>query len=561
MKKILSLLLAALMLFSLTACNDKPVDNDTPPTTNPALPNVDNILQLDSMTQGTCNVEGTIVQLTEYDMHVNGEPMTQDDTQAVYRSFDMVYYEAGKGKTYGAGTEADEHTADEMAAYTVVNITKPGTYILNGFMSKGQVRIDLGETAKSDPKAVVTLYLNGVRIENAAAPCIIFQSVYECHTGEATQDVDTSAAGANVYICDGSVNILNGSYVAEIYDPETVVIENDEVISAETLYEYDGAFYSRMSMNIGGGEGYLTVNAQNEGICTEKHLTITGGTIHINAGNDGINTNEDGVSVTTINGGNLYITCTGKTGEGDGIDSNGWIVINDGHVLSQACAISGDAGVDADNGIHLNGGFVCATGNMLDAIAESEQNYAVFQFMGKQPAGEYALVRGNTVAVAGTVRNEFTYLVLSSEVLTAGEYNLTYNDEVLRAIKQDAIQMPGIDFNKPGMMPDVMVPGELITPPGDLMPPEEDVEIPPQPSEPPQEPAGAEGNNPDAPPEKPEGDRPTPPESDKQPPDDFKKPGHDFNAKDASETVVITDGANYFIVVSDVMPKEPTGDN
>lgn len=39
---------------------------------------------------------------------------------------------------------------------------------------------------------------------------------------------------------------------------------------------------------------------------------------------------SDGVSVATINGGKLTLTVTGETGEGDGIDSNGWIVINGG---------------------------------------------------------------------------------------------------------------------------------------------------------------------------------------------------------------------------------------
>jgi hypothetical protein len=83
-------------------------------------------------------------------MQVNGEPMTQDPTQAVYRAFDMIYYEAGKGPTYGSGTEKDEHEADNQVSYIVVHITKPGTYILNGYISKGQVVVDLGEDAKTN---------------------------------------------------------------------------------------------------------------------------------------------------------------------------------------------------------------------------------------------------------------------------------------------------------------------------------------------------------------------------------------------------------------------------
>ena len=62
----------------------------------------------------------------------------------------------------------------------------------------------------------------------------------------------------------------------------------------------------------------------------------------ITSGNDGINTNEDGVSVTTVNGGVLTIDVDGATGEGDGIDSNGWLVINGGTVIAAACGSSQD---------------------------------------------------------------------------------------------------------------------------------------------------------------------------------------------------------------------------
>ena len=44
---------------------------------------------------------------------------------------------------------------------------------------------------------------------------------------------------------------------------------------------------------------------------------------------DGINVNEDNVSVFTMNGGTLHIFA-GLGAEGDGIDSNGYIVVNGG---------------------------------------------------------------------------------------------------------------------------------------------------------------------------------------------------------------------------------------
>lgn len=116
---------------------------------------------------------------------------------------------------------------------------------------------------------------------------MIFYSVYECGSTDedtAAATVDTSAAGANVLIADGTVNNVTGSYVARIYEPDSVVLSEDgtEVADSSKLHKYDGAFYSKMSMNVGGGEdgsGVLNITADNEGLDTELHLTINGGTV------------------------------------------------------------------------------------------------------------------------------------------------------------------------------------------------------------------------------------------------------------------------------------------
>ena len=42
-------------------------------------------------------------------------------------------------------------------------------------------------------------------------------------------------------------------------------------------------------------------------------------------------------------------------------------------MIAEACSFSGDAGIDSDRGIHIDGGTVMATGNMLDRISESAQ--------------------------------------------------------------------------------------------------------------------------------------------------------------------------------------------
>lgn len=150
--------------------------------------------------------DATSIVLSDDGVTVDGEAAPTDETAAVYTAHDIVYYEAGRDFTYGEGTEADEHTAEEAAAHTVVHITQPGTYAVSGTLSAGQIAVDLGEDAEDDLSAVVTLILNGVDITCTVAPAVIFYSVYECGSTDedtAAATVDTSAAGANVLIADG----------------------------------------------------------------------------------------------------------------------------------------------------------------------------------------------------------------------------------------------------------------------------------------------------------------------------------------------------------------------
>ena len=443
--------------------------------------------------------DATTIVLSDEGITVDGQAVSTDEDDAVYAANDIVFYLAGQGYTYGEGTEQDEHTQQEADAHTVLHITKPGTYVLSGSLSAGQVAVDLGKKADDDPTAVVTLVLNGVDVTCTVAPAVIFYNVYECSSSDeddATMYVDTKAAGANVLIADGSVNNISGSYVARIYKSYTLSEDGTEVIDSKKLHKYDAAFYSKMSMNIGGGplgSGVLNINAQNEGLGSELHLTINGGTINIVSGNDGINTNEDNVSVTAVNGGSLNIVVNGGTGEGDGIDSNGWLVINGGTVTTAACGFSSDAGIDSDCGIYLNGGTVKASGNMLDHISGGSADYMVMNFADFRRGGETVAMKdeeGNTVA-EWTPANDYTYLIVTGDAVVPGNYTLWSGEQ----------QLAYHGVGTGGMMP----PGGMPRPEGKERPEMLDAAQFPEGLEPPERPEDMEFPEGMKPPEMPEG--------------------------------------------------------
>lgn len=387
-----------------------------------------------------------VIELSDDIIKFNGNKMSSNSTKAVYASNDIVFYPEGKDFTFGEGEKSDEHSQTEADRHKVIHITKPGEYVISGKISAGQIAVDLGKDAKDDISAKVTLILDNADITCTVAPAIIFYNVYECcDKDEPSENPDTKNAGANVIIADSSVNNINGSYVAKIYKSVELDQSGTKVVDSKKLHKYDATFYSKMSLNITGaniGDGVLNINAENEGLGSELHLTINGGNVNIVSGNDGINTNEDKVSVFTMNGGNLVIDVKGQTGEGDGIDSNGRIVINGGNVVSKANENSPDSGLDADKGVLINGGSVVATGSMLDSISkDSANNFVSLSFAQRiNTDAVYTLkdADGNVVFEYKPDRNS-AYLVISSDKLVEGTYSLYENDSLLGGIKSNSM--------------------------------------------------------------------------------------------------------------------------
>ncbi|MBQ9965706.1 MAG: carbohydrate-binding domain-containing protein [Clostridia bacterium] len=273
------------------------------------------------------------------------------------------------------------HSAEDAYQNAVLHITKPGNYTLKGEWH-GQIKVDLGEEAFADESQKVTLILDGVNITCDVSSGIIFENVYECdNTWEErdkySQKIDTSAAGANIVIKDNSENNVSGTNIFRIlktkYKDEA---SNDEYPAQKKRLKVDGALYSYQSLNISGedkGTGILNITSGYEGLNSELHLTVNGGNVNIFSQDDGINVNEDGVSVLTVNDGRVHI-CAGLGAEGDGVDSNGFVVINGGTFISAANPAS-DSGLDSDCGSFVNGGTVVALGSTMDwAKSDDNQN-------------------------------------------------------------------------------------------------------------------------------------------------------------------------------------------
>lgn len=274
------------------------------------------------------------------------------------------------------------HTPEEALKNKVLHITEAGSYIISGKWD-GQILVDLGDEDEtfSNPEATVTLILDNADITCTVAPAIVFKSAYECDNKweereEYGAETDLSKAGANVILAEGSENNIDGK---NIFRMLKTVYKDEETTVQKKQRKIDAAFYSYVSMNI-GGEGALNITSGFEGLDSELHLALNGGNITINSQDDGINVNEDDVSVVSINGGNITLNAA-LGAEGDGIDSNGYISINGG-TLNINGITAPDSAMDSEKGIYYNSGKV-----IIDGKEQSYTKGSVFNETGRGTMG------------------------------------------------------------------------------------------------------------------------------------------------------------------------------
>lgn len=211
--------------------------------------------------------------------------------------------------------------------------------------------------------------------------------------------------------------------------------------------EYDACIYSEIPL-IFDGEGVLKVignQNEGEGIATEaQDLTFENGIYHITSADDGLNAGGEGATIT-INGGNLYIDANG-----DGIDSNKNAVINGGTIFVMGSDVGGDAGIDTDAGYTINGGSVIALGSdMVETPLESSHQKSIAFTLSSAIAKNtlITLMKENEVIVSFEASKSFKTIIISSSSLEDGDYSLyqggTHTGELQNGICQNGKYEPG----------------------------------------------------------------------------------------------------------------------
>ncbi len=305
---------------------------------------------------------------------------------------------------------------------TDIHITEKGVYVIRGTAKNVTVFVEAADDAK------VQLVLDGVNITTANFPCIYVKTGDKVFittvndssisvTGTFAMDGTTKTDGVifsrqdltlngtaaltvsstyNGIVCKDDLKITGGSY--------TVTATSKAIQANDSIRISDGAFYltagtdalhsendeddSKGYIYIGGGT--FTIRAGDDGIRAQTvvqiddgdiritasegiegtYIQINGGTVYIQASDDGINgaykSKAYDVAIV-INGGDITVVM--GSGDTDGIDSNGDIIVNGGTIN-----VTGNSSFDYDGTAEYNGGTIIVNGQQVSYIPN--------QFMG-----------------------------------------------------------------------------------------------------------------------------------------------------------------------------------
>lgn len=299
---------------------------------------------------------------------------------------------------------------------------------------------------------------------------------YDLYEEDADGNVtDTLLSTASLTVKDVTLNIN-----AEVNDGIKSDKELNLLSGKITVSAADDGIKSDYVLNIGsdGTEGpEITVSRANEGI-EGAQINVYSGNISVTASNDGINAANSDLSNYGFSynqyGGNVYVNCTA----GDGIDSNGDIILKGGK-LEVFGPSSGDGEpLDSDKGITLGGATVFAAGQNQMGLSISSNGTAYVTFGGAgntmrggmfSGSGTSLVTAGSTVSVkdssgntlySGKAPGNAGYVLFSSSSLLSGSsYSLINGSSQAASATASASGSGGQPGGQPGTQPGGYRPG------------------------------------------------------------------------------------------------------
>jgi hypothetical protein len=439
---------------------------------------------------GTYRVSGTlsdgqIVVDTDKDSKVQllleGVSVTKTGSAALYlKQADKLFVTtaAGSENTFasvGDYVQADDNNVDG-AIFAKDDLTLNGEGSLTVTSETGH-----GIVGKDDVKIT-----SGTYTVTAAKKGIVGKDSLRIAGGEVTVTSGTNALQAEnddeadkgyLYISGGTFTLTAGKH-GMVSSGVLVVRGGSFAITCE-----QDAVHSNSELEL--SDGSLTIAAGDDGIHADAGLRITGGTVEITKCYEGIEgaqisveggsirltASDDGMNATgsgstssmfggmfgggfggsadaslAIAGGEIYINASG-----DGVDSNGTLLVSGGALYISGPTSSADAAIDYETGGTVTGGIVVAAGaaGMAENFGSaSTQGAILWQLASTQQAGTaFTLTdESGTVLCSYTPEKEYQCVVVSAPgMAVGGSYTLTAGDT------SETITLDSITYSNSGM--------------------------------------------------------------------------------------------------------------
>lgn len=308
--------------------------------------------------------------------------ITTSDTSGMEFRFDesdTVAVAPEAGKTVEVTEDTTKTTSTGEQTY---NITAGGTYTLSGTITDVMVTVDANN-------ADVNLVLNGATIQNSKGPAI--------YVREADKVTITLAEGTTNTVSDGS------SYS---------ITDSDSTL--------DAAIFSKADLTINGSGTLVLKGNYKHGIVSKDDLILSSGTLKVTSSNVGLN----GKDCVKINSGSITIQAgsDGIRSDNDEDPSKGYVYLCGGAIDITA----GNDGIQAETVVNIEevNLTVNAGGGSSASLTSSEESYKGIK------AGSDIYITGGTFNI-----NSLDDCIHSNGTITisGGSYTLSSGDDGVHA--------------------------------------------------------------------------------------------------------------------------------
>lgn len=257
--------------------------------------------------------------------------------------------------TDSSATAKGKYTGYEIDG-TDVSITAAGTYVFSGDCDNGSITVKKGVTG-------VTIVLNGLTLTNDDSAAITLNKTAEASLIAAAGTTNTVADTEGSNDENAAIKVKSGAALA-IGGTGTLTVDGNAKNGIK------GAADAVITV----AEVKLNINAANDGLSCDDELNITGGTLSITAGGDAVKASPD----------------TGDT-ENPDTTSLGNVTISGGTLTLNAT----EDGIQADGDLTISGGTfdVMANGGHTTALTDDSASCKGFK------AGKTLTVTGGTLTV------------------------------------------------------------------------------------------------------------------------------------------------------------------